>query len=86
LPDTEKGITSGKGLYFSLVDRGYKTVELPPKVMAQYVVHLAHATQVVNPQEFALRGKTARKCNRLIRKLMTSDMVSDIMADSSLDR
>jgi hypothetical protein len=86
LPDSEKGITSGKGLYFSLVDRGYKTVELPPKVMAQYVVHLAHATQVVNPQEFTLRGKTVRKCNRQIKKLMTSDVVRDILGDSSLDR
>jgi glycosyltransferase involved in cell wall biosynthesis len=86
LPDGDRGLTSGKGLYFSLVDHGYKTVELPPKVMAQYLVHLAHATQVVNLQEFTLRGKTVRKCNRLIRKVMTSALVRDIIADSSLDR
>jgi len=30
LMDREKGLTGGKKLYFELVDRGYKTVELPP--------------------------------------------------------
>jgi GT2 family glycosyltransferase len=63
LTDRDKGLTSGKKLYFELVDRGYKTVELPVSVMGRYIVHLAHATQVVNPQEFTLRRRTVRKCH-----------------------
>ena len=41
---------------------GYKTVELPPVIMGQYVIHPARATQAVNPREFRLRKKTIRKC------------------------
>jgi len=85
LPDQNKSLTSGKKLYFEVVDRGYKTVELPTFVMGQYIVHLAHATQVVNPQEFTLRNKTIRKCNRLVDKIMSSEKNKNIIADSSLD-
>jgi len=84
--DQDKGLTGGKKLYFELVDRGYKTIELPPKVLGQYVIHLAHATQVINPQEFTLRKKTIRKCDRLVNKVMASATVQSILADDSLDQ
>lgn len=83
--DTDKGLTGGKKLYFELVDRGYKTVELPDSIMGQFVVHLAHATQVVNPQQFNLRKKTIRKCHRLVDRVMSSATVQSILADDSLD-
>ncbi len=83
--DQDIGLTGGKKLYFELIDRGYKTVELPPSIMRQYVVHLAHATQVVNPDEFALRTKTVRKCNRLVKKVLSRPMVQDILTNNSLD-
>jgi len=86
LPDGEKGLTSGKGLYFSLVDKGYKTVELRPLVMGRYIVHLAHATQAINPEEFKLRKKTIRKCNRLVRKVISTAIMQDILEDTSLDK
>ena len=86
LLDREKGLTGGKKLYFELVDRGYPTVELPSWVMARYVIHFAHATQVVNPQEFKLRSKTIRKCHRLVEKVMSSQVVRDILEDDSLDK
>jgi len=84
--DRDKGLTGGKKLYFEIVDRGYKTVELPASVMGQYIVHLAHATQVVNPQEFTLRKRTIRKCNQLVRKVMASGRIQNILTDNSLDR
>ena len=84
--DRNKGLTSGKKLYFELVDRGYETKELRSSLMGQYVIHLAHATQVVNPSEFKLRGKTVRKCNRLVSKVMSSEMVRSIIEDDSLDK
>jgi hypothetical protein len=83
--DRNKGLTGGKKLYFELVDRGYKTIELPSAVMGQCVYHLAHATQVVNPQEFTLRRRTTRKCHRLVGRVMSSTAVQGILADNSLD-
>jgi glycosyltransferase involved in cell wall biosynthesis len=83
--DLDKGVTAGKRLYFELVDRGYKTVELPMRVMARHVIHLAHATQVVNPREFSVRRKTARKCNRLIHEVLSTEPARSILSDESLD-
>lgn len=87
LMDRDKGLTVGKKLYFELVDRGYRTVELPDRVMKNYIYHLAHATQVINPDEFKnIRSKTRRKTNRLIKKIWNSRDVQDIINDSSLDK
>ena len=81
----EEGLTAGQKLYFELVDHGYKTVELPPSIMGRFVYHLAHATQVVNPQEFALRKKAVRKCNRILDKVLSLEIIQDILTDESLD-
>jgi len=86
LTHEERGLTSGKQLYFDIVDRGYKTVELPVSLMGRYVIHLAHATQVVNPGEFALRKRTVKKCNRYSKKVMSSPTMQSIMGDESLDK
>jgi len=86
LMDRDKGLTGGKKLYFELVDRGYRTVELPSSMMSQFVYHLAHATQVVNPQEFTLRKRTVRKYNRLVGRVMSSVVVQRILANDSLDQ
>jgi len=85
LMDRDNGLTSGKKLYFELVDRGYKTVELSPSIMKKYVIHPAHATQVVNPQEFKLRNRTRKKCHRLVDKIMASQPFRQILSDDSLD-
>jgi len=86
LTDDERGLTSGEKLYFDIVDRGYKTVELPTSLLSRYVIHLAHATQVVNPQEFALRKRTVKKCNRYAKKVMSSPTMQSIITDGSLDK
>ena len=82
----DEGLTVGQKLYFELVDRGYKTVELPPSIMGQYITHLAHATQVINPREFKLRDRTHRKFNRLNEKIMALQSIRDIIDDDSLDQ
>lgn len=81
----DKGLTGGKKLYFELVDRGYSTVELPPSAMNRYVVHLAHATQVFNLDEFTLRDRTVRKCHARAGKIRSTPPFSDMLADASLD-
>ena len=84
--DQERGLTGGKKLYFELVDRGYKTVELPSSIMSHYIIHLAHATQAFNPDEFKLRKRTIRKCNKRVDKVMFSPAVQCIISHESLDR
>ena len=84
--DNDKGLTGGKKLYFELIDRGYKTIELAPFIMGQYIIHLAHATQAINPQEFSLRKKTIRKYNKVLDKVMSYEIVQNILNDQSLDR
>jgi len=86
LMDRDKGLTGGKKLYFELVDRGYKTVELPSSIMGRYVIHLAHATQATRPQEFTLRKKTIKKYNRIVDKVMSRALVQNILTDQSLDQ
>ena len=84
--DQAQGLTAGQKLYFELVDRGYQTVELSPSVMNRYLVHLAHATQVWNDEEFNLRRGTVRKCQRLIDKVLADPVFRDVLRDASLDR
>jgi glycosyltransferase involved in cell wall biosynthesis len=82
----EKRLTVGKKLYFELVDKGYKTVELPDSFMRQYLYHLAHATQVINPHEFTLRKRTRKKCSKLISKIMSLGLITEMLEDVSLDK
>ncbi len=82
----KEGLTAGRKLYFDLLDKGYKTVELPQRLVGKYVVHLAHATQAVNLQEFSLRKKTVRKYKRQFERIMTSELFASIMTDDSLDQ
>jgi glycosyltransferase involved in cell wall biosynthesis len=84
--EQDKGLTGGKKLYFELVDRSYKTVELPTAIMGQYIIHLAHATQAINPKEFTLRKRTVRKYHRLVNKVMSSAIVQSILTDDLLDQ
>jgi hypothetical protein len=46
----------------------------------------AHATQAANPAEFTLRQKTIRKYNRLVDKVMSSELVQTILSDGFLDK
>lgn len=86
LTDEERELTSGQKLYFELVDRGCPTVELPPAVMGRYVIHVAHATQVVNIDEFAIKKRTVKKAERFIAKAMSLPAIQSVIADDSLDR
>lgn len=81
----EKGLSAGKRLYFELIDRGYRTVELPPRVLKNYIFHLAHATQALNPDEFTLRKATLNKFKSLSSRLMNFKIIQQTLHDSSLD-
>jgi len=86
LMGNKEGMTAGRKLYFELLERDYRTVELPQRLVGRFVVHLAHATQAVNPKEFSLRKRTLSKYKRQLKKVMTSELFAGIMADDSLDK
>ncbi|OQY03872.1 MAG: hypothetical protein B6I25_07640 [Planctomycetales bacterium 4572_13] len=86
LMDHDKGFTTGKRLYLELVDRGYKTVELPIAKMKSNVLHLTHATQITNPKEFPLGKRTFKKWSRIIKKRMAAEPIRSLLADDSLDK
>jgi hypothetical protein len=54
--------------------------------MLQYIVHLTHATQAVNPQEFAIGARGRRRYRRLMGKLRASGLLEEILNDASLDK
>ncbi|MEJ2649789.1 MAG: glycosyltransferase [Sedimentisphaerales bacterium] len=85
LMGNNNGLTPGKKLYFELVDRGYRTLELSASLMADYVFHLGHGTQVVHPEQFSIRRRTIRKGNRALSKVKASRFFQSICADNSLD-
>ncbi|MBT3277859.1 MAG: glycosyltransferase family 2 protein [Phycisphaerales bacterium] len=82
----DEGITAGKKMHFDLEDGGYDMVHIPEREMGKSIIHLAHATQVINPAEFSLRNKTTRKINGLIKKVMSMGPVQDVLHDDSLDQ
>jgi glycosyltransferase involved in cell wall biosynthesis len=86
LPDYDQKMTSGMKLYLELVDRGYKTVELPISKMKPNVLHLTHATQITNPREFPLAKRTFKKWSRIINKLMAAEPIRSLLTDDSLDK
>jgi glycosyltransferase involved in cell wall biosynthesis len=86
LMDRDRGLTAGKQMYFELVDRGYPTVELPPSVMARYVIHLTHATEPVVVKDSSRRRKTIHKIQWRIDRVMNESWVKDILQNDSLDR
>jgi glycosyltransferase involved in cell wall biosynthesis len=85
MPDRPKKLTSGQPLYLQLLERGYKTVVLKPDMMRRSVIHLDHATQLIHPEQFHLKQSTVKRGNRVINEVMSSDVIKNILADSSLD-
>ena len=86
LTDDRIGLTSGQKLYFTLVDRGHPTIELPAAVMGRYIMHVSHATQVVNIEEFAIRKRTVKNTERYAAKALSTPAIQIVLDDDSLDR
>ena len=59
--------TAGRFMHFALEDHGYELVFLPADELLKYMVHLNHATQVLNP-EIGGRDRTRRRGRRRIRR------------------
>jgi len=79
-------LTVGRELYFTLQDRGYRTVALSPRKTAAYIAHLAHATQAIHAGEFNMQGRGERQYLRRARKVLERPTVQAMLKDESLDR
>jgi hypothetical protein len=84
--DMSKEMAPGKELYFELVDRGHKTIEMPVSQMGKYVVHLAHATEPVVVRDPVRRKRTVRKFQRRFNKVWERDVIQNVLCDDSLDK
>jgi GT2 family glycosyltransferase len=85
LPDAARRLTVGQKLHLDLRERGYKAVQLSDGVMRQYLIHLAHATQMLNPGEFGFDGVT-KKWRRVMGPWLASESFQALLRDDLLDR
>jgi cellulose synthase/poly-beta-1,6-N-acetylglucosamine synthase-like glycosyltransferase len=79
LMDRDQGYTAGRKLYFEMLDRGYRTVELSDRFMRKYVWHVGHATQVINKdtEKYPVKQRTCRKTQRILEKVMSMSLVQN---------
>jgi GT2 family glycosyltransferase len=77
--------TVGQKLYYDLKERGYRTIMLSDRLASTYVLHLAHATQMLNPGEFGFE-KVARKWRRIMGPWLASESFQDLLRNDRLDR
>ena len=76
--------TAGRVLHQRLVEAGHRMVFLPSEVLSRYVVHLNHATMVINP-ELGARKASIDKGLKRIRHVLDDLGAEAILADASLD-
>ena len=77
--------TAGKVLHDHLVAQGHEMVFLASEVLSRYLVHLNHATMVLNP-ELGSRKKSIAQGLRRIRKILDEMNAEVILNDDTLDR
>lgn len=76
--------TAGKMLHKALVDHGFQMKFVPSEILIRYVVHLNHATMILNP-ELGSREKTVKKGVRRIHAMLKDMKAEEILQDDSLD-
>lgn len=81
---SQNGEGPGKALHREMCERGHEMVFLPPKDLMRYVLHLNHATMVLNP-DLGARRHTVRAGRSRMRRLMPLVDAERVLADESLD-
>ena len=75
---------AGKMLHRRLEDRGYRMVFLPSETLSRYIVHVNHATMVLNP-DLGARARTIRVGRRRLDRVLRQLDAEQVLADASLD-
>lgn len=76
---------AGCGIHRFLLRKGYKMKFLSSQFLCRYLVHLNHATMVLNP-ELAGKNKTVKKGGKRIKKELDRLNSKQILRDATLDR
>ncbi len=79
--------TAGEQMYHQLKEHGYRAEVIPTAEMMERMVHLAHATAALRPQQRRLNHRHAQqKSERRLRRLFNSSLARGLAADDTLDR
>jgi len=79
--------TTGEQMYYQLKENGYRAEVIETREMMRYMVHLAHATAGLRPEQRHLNHwRAQKKSERRLRRLFGSDLAQELAADVSLDR
>lgn len=76
---------AGKMLHRRLEEQGWRLVFLPGERLSRYLVHVNHATMVLNP-DLGARARTIRIGQRRLARIRAELGADAVLADSSLDR
>lgn len=75
---------AGKGIHRFLTEKGYEMIFLPSEVLSKHVLHVNHATMVLNP-ELGARNITITKGLKRIQKIVDSLNAKQLLQENSLD-
>ena len=79
------GERAGETLHRKLLERGHEMLFLPPATLMRYVLHLNHATMVLNP-ELGARKRTIRAGRSRLSRMMALVDAERVLADARLDQ
>lgn len=77
--------TAGRTLHKGLVDQGYQMVFLPAEKLMRYILHVNHATMVLNPH-LGSRQRSVSIGTKRIQKALQFIQADAILQDETLDQ
>ncbi len=80
------GECAGSSIHRCLLSAGYELDFLPVGELSRYMVHLNHATLILNPEVCPARRTGTSRAFRMLQQKMDSESFSEILRDDSLDR
>lgn len=79
------GDTAGRSIHRLLTEQGFEMKFLPSEILGEYIVHLNHATGILNPPEGSRRCARP-EAKRRLSAAMDSEFFREVLSDPSLDR
>ena len=80
-----EGGCAGMTIHKRLVEAGFKMRFLPSAELSKYMVHLNHATMIINPDEPERKKRNAQKQKNLQKKMELDSFREILAADDSAD-
>lgn len=80
------GECAGSSIQKCLSAAGYELDFLPVEELSRYMMHLNHATLILNPEFSTPRRTGTRKAFHLLQEKMNTDLFVRILQDDSLDK